>query len=303
MTGGSKGFPPVAVPLLRCPVCGEDLSLGERSMHCLSGHSYDVARQGYVNLLPGNARPGTADTAEMVAAREAFLAAGHFLGLREFVCRAAVDDAAAGGGRAADMTAGGATAGSGCIMEIGAGTGYYLAGVLDRLPGQEGLALDISKYAARRAARAHERIAAVVCDAWRALPVADACVSLLLDVFAPRNPSEFARVLRPDGVLLVVTPSPRHLCELVTGLGLVTVDARKPERLERAFGEGFVLDRRCNYEERLRLSPEEAATLVAMGPTARHLTPAEIGARLQAVGPHIETTLSVTVSLYPKRRP
>jgi 23S rRNA (guanine745-N1)-methyltransferase len=302
VTGGSRGFPPLAVPLLRCPICGAGLSLGERSVSCSNGHSYDVARQGYVNLLPGDARPGTADTAEMVAARETFLASGHFSRLRDFVCNAVKGDAAADGGVSGTALAG-AAPDSGCLMEIGAGTGYYLAGVLDRLPGTVGLALDISKFAARRAARAHERIAAVVCDAWSTLPVADACVSLLLDIFAPRNPSEFARVLRPDGVLLVVTPSPRHLQELVAGLGSVTVDARKPERLERAFGERFVLERRGEHEERLRLSPEEAATLVAMGPAARHLTPTETGARLRSLGPQIEATLSVVVSIFLKRQP
>ena len=84
-------------------------------------------------------------------------------------------------------------------------------------------------------------MAAVVCDAWQALPVADGVAALVLDVFAPRNPPEFRRVLRPGGKLLVVTPTARHLSELVTGLGLLSVDERKPERLEQALGADFVL--------------------------------------------------------------
>ncbi len=186
----------------------------------------------------------------------------------------------------------------GCILEVGAGTGYYLAGVLDRLPSRLGLALDISKFAARRAARAHGRMGAVVCDAWSTLPVADACVSLILDVFAPRNAPEFRRALRPDGALLVVTPSPGHLGELVAALGLLKVDERKPERLELALSADFVLVDRAEYEERLSLSPVEASAVAAMGPSAHHVRAGELAPRLAAAGELIEVTLSVVASTY-----
>jgi 23S rRNA (guanine745-N1)-methyltransferase len=272
------------LPLLRCPVCGSGFAEAGRSLRCASGHNYDVAHQGYVNLLPGGARPGTADTAEMVAARETFLAAGHFAGLRDLVCDVA--ERAVAGAR------------PGAIMEVGAGTGYYLAGVLDRLPGTVGLALDISKFAARRAARAHERVAAVVCDTWATLPVTDESVSLVLDIFAPRNPPEFRRVLRPGGSLLVVTPSPGHLRELVSTLGLVTVDRQKPERLETAMADDFRLTEHVEYEQRLRLSPADAEALAAMGPSAHHLSTQEVTARLAAQGDLVTTTVSVVVTRY-----
>jgi 23S rRNA (guanine745-N1)-methyltransferase len=300
------------VALLRCPVCGSGFSLAARALCCENGHSYDVARQGYVNLLPGGTRPGTADTAEMVAARESFLAAGLFAGLRDFVTGAAQqamgDHGADGGigagvevgaggrvGAGADAGAGTGSAG-GCIVEAGAGTGYYLAAVLDRFPGRMGLALDISKFAARRAARAHERMAAIVCDAWAAVPVADATAALILDIFAPRNPPEFRRVLRPDGALLVVTPSPRHLQELVAGLGLLKVDERKPERLEQSLSGDFAVVGQAGYEETLRLTSAEAGALAAMGPSARHLQADDLAARLAALGDVVEVTLSVMVT-------
>ncbi len=204
---------------------------------------------------------------------------------------------------AADPGATGAGKGPGCVVEVGAGTGYYLAAVLDRLPERVGLALDISKFAARRAARAHARAAAVVCDAWGALPVADGCADLVLDVFAPRNPSEFRRVLRPEGALVVVTPSPNHLEELVSFLRLLTVDERKSERLTRALENDFVLKDRIPYEERLRLSPEEAGALAAMGPSARHMRAPDLMARLADLEEEIETTVAVVVSTYAPRRP
>ena len=311
MSESVGAFPGEALPLLRCPLCRATFSRAQRSLRCLNGHSYDVARQGYVNLLPGDARPGTADTAEMVAAREAFLAAGHFSQLREFVCevakRALAELTAAGQtgepgeGRAprAEIDPG---ASGGCILEVGAGTGYYLAGLLDRFPDRVGLALDISKFAARRAARAHERMAAVVCDVWSTLPVADACAALVVDIFAPRNPAEFRRVLRPDGALLVVTPSPRHLMELIPRLGMVQVDDRKPQRLEAALGVDFTLVERNDYEQALSLSPEEAGALAAMGPSARHMSADVTAERLTALGQKVQVTLSVVVATYAVKR-
>ncbi len=295
-------FPAAALSFLRCPVCGTGFSVADHSLRCETGHSYDIARQGYVNLLPGDARPGTADTADMVAAREGFLESGHFAGLRRLIAEAAGRAVAeAGGGSGAG--AGGSDAAGGCIVEVGAGTGYYLAGVLDHLPGAVGLALDISKFAARRAARAHERMAAVVCDAWKALPITDGAADLVLDVFAPRNPAEFRRILRPDGRLLVVTPTAGHLRELVAALGLVTVDERKAERLEQALGADFAPVSSEGYEELLLLGAAEAAAVVEMGPSARHLSADELRTRLAALGGPLTATLSVTVATYSPRTP
>ena len=315
-------FPVKAVEVLRCPVCGGGFAPEGRSLRCPNGHSYDVARQGYVNLLAGDARAGTADTAEMVAARQAFLGAGHYAALRDFICEAAVRAVGGGAGMvAAGAHAGGAGPGGGgsgaaanagaggqadgvgptgvgCIIEVGAGTGYYLAEVLDRFPGRTGLALDISKFAARRAARAHERMAAVVCDAWGILPIADASASLILDIFAPRNPPEFRRVLDPGGALLVITPSPRHLEELVAGLGLLRVDERKPERLEESLGRDFALVAQTEHEERLTLAPAETAALAAMGPSAHHVKAEALAGRLAPLGEAVEITLSVRASIY-----
>ena len=137
-----------ALDLLICPHCGAGLTRTGGSVACANAHSFDVARSGYLSLLPGDARLGSADTAEMVAAREAFLAAGHFDRLAEALGAEAERVAGDAGGLPA-----------GCVVDLGAGTGWYLARVLDRLPGRTGLALDLSKHALRRAARAHPRSA------------------------------------------------------------------------------------------------------------------------------------------------
>ena len=264
-----------ALDLLACAHCGGPLSRNEGSLACSNGHSFDVARSGYVSLLPGDARLGSADSAEMAAAREAFLGAGHFAPLA--------------GALGEEVGRGGLP--QGCVVDLGAGTGWYLARVLDRLPGRAGLALDLSKHALRRAARAHPRIAAVACDVWRPLPVRESVAALVLSVFAPRNGPEIARVLRPDGALVVVTPTDRHLTELVEELGLLTVDERKQERLGAKLEGHLDLERRVEREWSLELAAADVVNAVAMGPSARHVTP-EVRGEARPV------TASVTISTY-----
>ena len=158
--------------LLRCPTCGGRLHAGERAVQCPQRHTFNVARQGYVSLLAGR-RPTSGDDAAMVAARARFLSTGCY----EAVRLAVIDKAAA---TAPDR---------GVVVDAGCGTGYYLAGVLNRLPGFWGLGLDASAPALRAAARAHERAAAITWDVFRPLPLASAVADLVLDVFAPRNPA------------------------------------------------------------------------------------------------------------------
>ena len=106
--------------------------------------------------------------------------------------------------------------------------------MLAALPGRAGICLDLSKPALRKAARAHPRAVAVGSDVWRRFPVADGSAAVVLSVFGPRNPAETIRVLGPAGIFLLVTPAPEHLAELVGPLGLLSVDAAKPQRVAAA---------------------------------------------------------------------
>ena len=270
------------IPYLACPHCGADLARAGEALRCRAGHSFDIARQGYVSLLRPGSQGGGGDTAAMVRARGDFLAAGHYAGLAAELSRAAI---AAGPG-------------PGCVADVGAGTGYYLAAVLGRLPGRAGLALDSSKFALRHAARAHPRIGAVGCDAWRPLPVADAAAALVLNVFAPRHGAELHRILNPSGALLVVTPGPGHLGELVGPLGLLTVDQRKQERLAGKLGPYFTPDGQRDHQETLVLSHQAVAELVAMGPSSWHADAAALGDRIARLPDPVPVTLAVTLSAY-----
>lgn len=295
------------VGLLRCPVCGGSLRRTDYGpVRCAAGHAFDVARQGYLNLLTGAPAPGTADTAAMVAAREEFLASGHYAPLAraiaaaaaELVGRAPASESMSQAGAVAGRVVG---AGGGCVVDAGAGTGRYLAAVLDALPGRTGLALDVSKYALRRAARAHPRAGAVAWDVWRRFPVADGVASLVLDVFSPRNGAEFHRVLDPGGALLVVTPAPGHLRELTGPLGLLAVDERKDERLADALGTWFTPGDRTDLTVPLLLSHDESAAVMAMGPNAHHIDPAELRARIAGLPSPVEVTAAFRISRFHRR--
>ncbi|MFJ6776613.1 putative RNA methyltransferase [Kitasatospora sp. NPDC091257] len=267
---------------LACPHCAQALTRHDRSLRCPAGHSFDLAKQGYVSLLAGDAHTGTGDTAEMVAARADFLAAGHYRPIAEALAASAVVAGEPGG----------------LVADLGAGTGHYLAHVLDALPGTVGAALDISKFALRRAAKAHPRIGAVVCDAWRPLPLRDASAELMLNVFAPRNGPEIRRVLRPGGTLLLVSPTARHLRELVDALGLLSVDEEKQRRIDEKLGPYLEPAGRREVEFTLRLGPQDVRTVVGMGPSAWHTDPERLGAALAELPEPVEVTASVTVAAY-----
>ncbi|OYO07024.1 hypothetical protein CGZ98_21140 [Enemella evansiae] len=255
--------------LLRCPLCREQVRVTERVLECTGGHRFDLARQGYVNLL-GHAAPAHADTAEMVAARADFLAGGPFRPLVELLADAAV------GSR---------------VVEAGAGTGYYLAGVLAALGSDaRGVAADLSAYACRRAARV-PRAGAIVADTWAGLPVADGVADTLLCVFAPRNPTDFARMLAPEGRLLVLTPTERHLAELRTELGLLEVEAGKQERLLRSMTPELALLDTRPLEFEVTLAAEDLRRLVLMGPNAFHHSD-------PAVPDRATVTVSVRLSIF-----
>ncbi|HEY8452805.1 MAG: methyltransferase domain-containing protein [Micromonosporaceae bacterium] len=265
---------------LRCPVCHDRLAQAGPAVRCPRGHAYDVARQGYVALATRVTHQG--DDAAMVAARERLLASGAY----DFL-DAAIVAATRGHG--------------GLVIDAGAGTGHHLAAVLDARPGSVGLALDVSKPALRRAARAHPRAGAVLADTWRRLPVADRVADVVLNVFAPRNGAEFARVLRRDGVLVVVTPGEEHLAELTGALRPVRVDPDKERRLDAALARWFRPEERRRLRHRMRLTRDQVAALVAMGPAARHTSPAELAAALAALPEPATVTAVVDVRRYRPR--
>ncbi|MCB0829683.1 MAG: methyltransferase domain-containing protein [Solirubrobacterales bacterium] len=268
-----------ALGLLICPHCGGELRENGGSLICSKGHTMNIARQGYVSLLGRDSGTHTADSAEMVAARERFLAAGHFRPLAD----ALVENAGPAKGEPE------------VVVDLGCGTGYYLANVLGALPGSVGIGIDNSKFAARRAAKCHERASAVVADIWDALPVRDDAAGLVLNVFSPRNGEEMERILAPGGRLVVVTPQSGHLAELIERFGMISVDPDKGERLGRSLGTLANGAESRNLEWQMKLDRAAVRDLVQMGPSAGRMGEAEMDAAIQ--GLEQETVVSAAVTI------
>jgi 23S rRNA (guanine745-N1)-methyltransferase len=291
-TGAAASRPALAAALaaLRCPVCADPLELADTELRCPRGHSFDIARQGYVNLAVGSRPSANADTAAMIAARARFLGQGHYAPI-----------ATALGSLAARLSpAGPGPARPGVVLDLAGGTGYYLAAVLGSLPARIGICLDLSKAALRRAATAHPRTAAMGVDVWRPLPFADGSASVVMSVFGPRNAGETTRVLRPGGVFLLVTPTESHLAEAVAPLGMLSVDAAKSDRLAASLsGLTQVAAEPLSY--RVPLTHADLTDLVGMGPSAHHVNQAQLARRMQTLPQPLPVTVSVRLSAY--RRP
>ena len=182
---------------LLCPICGETLTKQDRSYVCGNRHSFDVARQGHVNLLPVQQKrslsPG--DTAQQVVSRRAFLDGGYYQPILEALCAMAKEHTC-----------------HGPILDIGCGEGYYSAGLANVL-GAELLGLDISKEAVRYAAGRYKS-ATWICASAAHLPVKDRSFHLLTSLFALTMPEEFKRVLHPDGAYIQVLAAEDHLLGL-----------------------------------------------------------------------------------------
>ena len=210
--------------MLLCPVreCHGGLVREERRLLCERGHCFDVARSGYVNLLQPQDRrsrqPG--DTAAAVAGRRRL----HDLGATGPLLEAIAEMAAASPG---DV-----------VLDAGCGDGFYLGSLASRT-GFSAHGIDISVLAIDAAARRYGGCEWIVANADRFVPYAEGSFSMVLSITARMNASEFRRVLREDGRLLVALPSPEDLVEL-RGAGRDRV-----ARTVETFARGFTLaDRR-----------------------------------------------------------
>ncbi|MGV8083104.1 MAG: putative RNA methyltransferase [Coriobacteriia bacterium] len=258
---------PISAWPLACPVCERELVSSGAVLRCAQGHSFDVAREGYVNLLTAKHRVAglEGDVSPMLCARRRFLEAGHFEPLRQALVQLA--------GRA--LAEAGAAEKPAAVLEVGCGEGYYIGSLARELRGDiEGvrvfLGTDLSKSAAKLAARRYPGARFFIADVHRRLYVRDASIRVLLDVFAPRNPAEFARVVELGGALIVAIPAPDHLASLRERFGLLGLEEEKERRVAERFAGDFSLAERQELRFELRLSADEVRDVVEMGPNHWH---------------------------------
>jgi len=251
-------------PPLACPVCDEPLRRLGAAFACAAGHAFDVAKEGYVNLLVSQHRSRgiDGDSREMLQARRRFLEAGHFAPLRE----ALVEETDA-------VLAGRRSEAAPTVIEVGCGEGYYIGGVGERVAATRGaqlLGTDLSKAAVRVAATRYPGVVFFVADVHKRIYVRTGSSAVLLDVFAPRDAAEFARILEPGGCALIVIPTDSHLGSVRRAFGLLDVQPEKERRLLERFAGAFRLVERREIRYGMELSPQAVGDLIAMGPNARH---------------------------------
>jgi len=239
-----------ATSVLACSVrdCGQPLSRSERHWRCARGHSFDVARSGYVNLLQPQDRRSleAGDAAPAVEARARAIAGPAREMLEGFAARAASVP----------------LADNGVVVDLGCGSGELL-GALARARQIGGIGLDLSTAAVDRAAREYPTLTWVVANADRRLPLLDGRVSLVLSLHARRNPQECARVLGDGGHLLVAVPADDDLAELREAIQGAAIRRDRGQSLIEAHREYFTLIDRTTVRYVVHTTREQLIDLLA----------------------------------------
>ena len=269
-------------PPLSCTVrgCGLPLERRDRTWHCSRGHSFDIARSGYVNLLQPQDRksPEAGDSREAVEARASLLAAGIGRGAIDTMVHAL---------NALDLAPGSV------VVDVGSGTGDAL-GVAASQWLLTYVGIDLSTAAAEHAARRFPSVTWVVANADRGLPLEDRSVDVVLSLHARRHPAECARVLTPAGVLIVAVPASDDLIELralIQGEGL---ERDRTDALVSEHASWFALRERATTRERRRLGREHLLALLRSTYRGARVSAAS---RLEALD-HLEVTLASEVCLF-----
>ena len=273
-----------------CPLCKNRLDQADKKFMCRENHSYDISREGYVNLLLPNMKrsslPG--DSAEMVRSRNRFLSAGYYSslpGLLVLQIRNYVQTV---------------NSNAFTILDAGCGEGYYLSFIEQRLAEYDidFYGIDISKPAVKIAAKRNSNISYAVRGLFN-MPVYNGSVDCLLNIFAPSPSDEFRRVLAPHGIVIHVHPGEEHLYSLREKLFTRIMPLRKEDRLSESFTP-------CSTEE-LKYGftitgAENLSDLVNMTPYAWKTGRERISRFLEETET-LETTAHFIISTYKKKQP
>jgi ubiquinone/menaquinone biosynthesis C-methylase UbiE len=243
--------------LLRCPVCHTAMEREGTILRCAHSHTFDIAKEGYVNLLR---KKLAGDTKEMVQARRSFLERGFYQPLADMLntlIQVYLHEQTL----------------SINVLDAGCGEGYYLGRLQQSLPQQSCLlGFDVAKDAVRMAAKRYPSSSFVVANLKEQLVLADECIHILLNIFAPRNPAEFARVMVQAGRLIVVIPGVEHMAQLRSALPLLQIEENKQQHVVEQFAPYFTLRDVVPVSYELDLRGEEVQQLVMMTPNYWHLS-------------------------------
>ena len=261
-------------PIL-CPVCKAPLSPAEKMYGCANGHPFNIAREGYVNLLLSHQRkskmPG--DDPEMVMARRRFFDSGAYDELSNLISNAAP--------LAQENLS---------ILDSGCGEGHLLGALSEKLDGYF-CGIDISKKAVQVASKRHKKATWLVANGMRDIPIADDSMDVILSILAPRNNEEFSRILKPGGVVLIGVPGPNHLIELRNQLQFSSGDFKeKADEAAAKCAPLFVETQRDHLSHEQTLNREQIADLIQMTPLFWRSSPEAKAAAMEL------ETITVTIS-------
>ncbi|MBN3492082.1 23S rRNA (guanine(745)-N(1))-methyltransferase [Vibrio neptunius] len=237
-----------------CPLCHQSLSLIGHTFRCENNHAFDLAKEGYVNLMPVQHKrskdPG--DNKEMMQARRRFLEKDYYRPLKDKVAQVCAQYLESTQHQ---------------LLDIGCGEGYYTTEVARQLSVQHPKAvtygIDISKVAIRYASKRHTNCSFSVASSTR-LPFSDGSLDAVLRIYAPCKPQELARVVNHNGVVITVTPAARHLYQLREHLYQdVRLHSEEPENID-----GFVLQDSLKLSYTMPLQDGDADDLLQMTPFA-----------------------------------
>ena len=261
---------------LLCPICGEILDRVERQYRCVNNHSFDLARQGYVNLLPVQQKrslnPG--DTREQVLGRRAFLETGCYEPISNALNETAKELGA-----------------TGPILDVGCGEGYYSARLAEAL-GAELTGLDISKEAVRCAA-ARYKGPLWLCGTAAHLPVESGSAGVVTSLFALTMAEEFKRVLRPDGLFFQVLAAEDHLLGLKS---IIYPELKFKEKNTVPEVPGFELVKSVPIRFTFTVEGEQVQNLLGMTPHVFRIT--KEGAARLAATEKLTDTASAVLNVY-----
>ena len=243
-----------------CPICQENLTLVENSLKCNNRHSFDLAKFGYVNLSPQITQSATYDQ-ETFQNRQQILESGFYQAILEDI---------------SDLLAANPSAKT--VLDIGCGEGFYSRKLQESHPDKTFYAFDISKDSVQIAAKSEPNWAVnwFVGDLAR-LPIKDASMDILLDIFSPANYGEFRRVLSKDGILIKVIPTKNHLKEIRQKVqDQLTNKDYSNQDIKEHFQEHFTILSSQTASLTKTITAEQLQALLSMTPLLFHVDQSKI---------------------------
>ena len=241
------------LPYLRCTQCNAPFALRDGSLICENGHCYDLSTKGYVNLAPARDQRGEKYDAALFDSRARILSAGFYQPIADALCHE--------------------LAHARVIADVGCGEGYYTRTIASAFPQARVIGLDLSRDAIQAAARQGHAPAWLIADLTR-LPLRDGMVDALVDVLTPADYREFARVLKPGGLLLKVIPANDYLLEIRQALG-DHLHAFSNERVIEHMEAHATILHRQTLRQTWDVTPEQAADFLQMTPMTFGISPDE----------------------------